>query len=114
METKTKRIALFSLCMLTRFSIAYIAFKYTALLPALGYIAIIPAIGFAVIYMGGYRKTGAEVFGDRIWWNNLRPIHAAIYATFAYLAIHKSPHAWKLLVADASLGLLAFIHHHFF
>ena len=25
------------------------------------------------------RKTGLEVFGDKIWWNNLRPIHGILY-----------------------------------
>ena len=45
-------------------------FKY------LGYIALLPAIGFMYIYLTGSRKTGAETFGEKIWWNDLRPIHS--------------------------------------
>jgi len=77
----------------------------------MGYLALIPAIGFMIIYLGGYRKTGPEVFGDVIWWNNLRPVHAALYFTFAYLAItgvHQ--HAWKILALDATIGLVAFVY----
>jgi len=48
-------------------------------LPILGYIALLPAIGFMYIYVTGSRKTGVEVGGEKIWWNDLRPIHAVLY-----------------------------------
>ncbi len=114
METKTKRIILFLFgCMLTRFMLVWIAYRYPKLLPLMGYLAIIPAIGFALIYISGSRKTGPEVFGDVIWWNNLRPIHAILFAIFAYMAINKQKdHAWKILLIDAVIGLMAFIIHH--
>ena len=54
----------------------YINVKY---LKYLGYVALIPAIGFMFIYLTGSRKTGAEVFGEKIWWNDLRPIHSILY-----------------------------------
>lgn len=78
----------------------------------MGYLAIIPAIGFMVIYLFGLRKTGAEVFGGQIWWNSLRPIHALLYAIFAWMAIQGDCCAWIPLLADVSLGLLAFLYHH--
>ena len=37
------------------------------------YLALLPAIGFMYIYLTGSRKTGPETFGEKIWWNNLRP-----------------------------------------
>ena len=43
----------------------------THYLPLLGAIALIPAIGWLTIYFNNSRKTGVEVFGDKIWWNNL-------------------------------------------
>jgi hypothetical protein len=42
----------------------YINTKY---LKYLGYIALLPAIGFIYIYLTGSRKTGPEVFGEKIW-----------------------------------------------
>ena len=45
----------------------------------LGYLALLPAIGFVYIFLTGSRQTGAEVFGEKIWWNDLRPIHALLY-----------------------------------
>jgi hypothetical protein len=79
-------------------------------LPMLGMVALIPAIGFTYIFLTDSRQTGPEVFGGKIWWNNFRPIHAALYAIFALFAIKKHPYAWVALAADVGLGLSAFAY----
>ena len=81
-------------------------------LPVLGAVAAVIAAGFFIIYAFDLRKTGAEVFGERIWWNALRPVHGTLYATFAILAIQKNESAWIVLAADAALGLAAFVRQH--
>lgn len=73
---------------------------------------MIPALGFLIIYLTGSRKTGPEVFGGKIWWNHLRPIHSAMYAMFAYAAITKNRNAWMILLADVTLGLVSFLSVH--
>ena len=87
----------------------YIDIKY---LPYLGYLALLPAIGFIYIYITGSRKSGPETFGDKIWWNNLRPIHAILYLLFAYNAIIGNKHAWIYLLADVLFGLISFLIYH--
>ena len=87
-----------------------ISIKY---LPILGYIALLPAIGFIYIYLTGSRKTGLEVGGEKIWWNDLRPLHAVLYFLFAYNAIYKHAYSWKYLAADVLIGLIAFLYHHY-
>jgi len=80
----------------------------------LGYLAMLPAIGFIYIFLTGSRQTGLEVGGGRIWWNNLRPLHAIMYLAFAYLAITGSTqYAWKVLAADVIIGLVVFLTHYF-
>ena len=81
-------------------------------LPYLGALALLPAIGFFYIFLTGSRKTGAEVFGDRIWWNNLRPIHGLLYSLFAYNAITKNTNAWVYLLVDVIIGLVSFTWFH--
>ncbi len=100
-------------CIGTRTAFALVA-KYIPAnyLPYLGYLAIIPALGFLYIFATGSRPTGPEVFGDRIWWNSLRPIHAAMYLGFAYNAINQNTNAWMWLAADVLLGLAAFLIKH--
>ena len=79
----------------------------------LGYLALLPAIGFMYIYLSGSRKTGPEIFGEKIWWNDLRPIHSILYFLFAYNAISGNNQSWMYLCADVLIGLLSFlIHHH--
>jgi hypothetical protein len=83
-------------------------------LPYLGTLALLPAFGFLYIYFTGIRKTGPEVFGNKIWWNSLRPVHGLLYLCFAYLAICKSNYAYVPLLIDVIVGLLAFLNYHFF
>ena len=88
----------------------YINIKY---LKYLGLLALIPAIGFIYIYLTGSRKTGAEVFGKKIWWNNLRPIHSILYFLFAYNAIIGNKESWIYLFVDVVIGLISFLLHHY-
>jgi hypothetical protein len=115
MNNLQKRIALFLIgCIGTRTLLVYIA-KHAppTLLTYMGYIALFPAFGFFYLFLSGTRTTGAEVFGDKIWWNNLRPIHGILYAMFAYHAIHKHSNAWMYLLADVIIGLLSFLYFHY-
>jgi hypothetical protein len=114
MNDMQKRFALFLIgCIGTRLLFVYIAktigLKY---LPYLGFLALLPAIGFMYIYITGARKTGAEVFGGKIWWNDLRPIHALFYTMFAIMAIRRNPMAWIWLLVDVSFGLTSFLIFH--
>ena len=78
----------------------------------LGYLALLPALGFMYIYLTGSRKTGLETFGEKIWWNNLRPVHSILYIAFAYNAIIGNKHAWVFLAADVFIGFFGFVLHH--
>jgi hypothetical protein len=101
-------------CIGTR-SLFVIIAKYinTKYLKYLGYLALLPAIGFMYIYLTGTRKTGAEVFGEKIWWNNLRPIHSILYFLFAYNAIIGNNQSWIYLLTDVVIGLISFLIHHY-
>jgi len=109
-----KRFLLFLIgCIGLRLLLVYIAKNIDiTLLKYMGYLLLLPAIGFIYIYLTGIRKTGAEVFGDKIWWNNLRPIHALLYLLFAYNAINGNRNAWIFLLIDVLLGLSSFLIYH--
>lgn len=109
-----KRFLLFLCgCIVTRLMFVYVAKKYTHFLPIMGKLALIPMIGFFYIYFTNSRKTGNEVFGDKIWWNDLRPVHGILYGTFAYMAINNNQNSWMALLLDVILGLGGFLHFHY-
>ena len=110
-----KRFLLFLIgCIGTRALFVYVAKNTSAKdLPLLGYLALLPAIGFIYIYLTGSRKTGGEVFGEKIWWNDLRPIHSLLYFLFAYNAIIGNNKAWIYLLVDVIFGLISFLIFHF-
>ncbi len=104
---------LFTVCILVRLFFAFLA-KVAPLkwLRLMGWIALLPALGFLYLFVSGVRnKTGA--FGEKIWWNDFRPVHALLYGGFAYLAISGNRNAWILLLIDALVGLGGFINYHY-
>lgn len=110
------RAALFLVgCMGSRTALAYaahVAARPSApawALPVMGAGAALTALAFLSIFFMGWRTTGAEVFGDKIWWGNLRPVHAGLYLAFAALAFRGHRGAWVPLAIDVAVGLTAFV-----
>ena len=115
MNTIQKRFLLFLIgCIGMRSLLVYIA-KTTnkTFLQYMGYLALLPTIGFFYLFFTGTRKTGAEVFGDKIWWNDLRPVHGTLYALFAYNAITGNPNAYIYLLVDVLIGLTSLLVFHY-
>jgi hypothetical protein len=109
---KQNIILFLTLCMGSRYSLAYISKNYLNLLPYLSLPALLIAIGFAIIYIFDLRKIGSETGGEKIYWNNFRPVHSLMYGIFAYLAFHKDPNAWKVIFLDTTIGLSVFLRQH--
>ena len=114
MDTLYKRMLLFLIgCIGSRLLLVYIAKTiHIEYLKYMGYLLLIPAFGFIYIYLTDSRKTGSEVFGGKIWWNDLRPIHGLLYLLFSYNAINGNDNAWIYLLIDVTFGLISFIVHH--
>ena len=115
MNDMQKRFLLFLIGCIGIRSIFVLVAKYasTYYLQLLGYLALLPAMGFIYIYLTGSRQVGAEVFGEKIWWNNLRPIHASLYLLFSYNAINGNKMAYQYLLFDVIFGLVSFIVYHY-
>ena len=116
MNTIQKRFLLFLIgCIGTRSLFVCIAKNINiTYLKYIGYLALLPAIGFFYLFFTGTRKTGPEVFGDKIWWNNLRPIHGLLYLLFSYNAITGNKFAWIYLLIDLIIGLVSFLGFHYY
>lgn len=86
---------------------AWAAVASPEVLRGLGFFALVPVAGWLWIMLVSGRDRGLEAPGGRIWWQALRPLHAALWGTFAALAISGNRHAWTVLAADTTLGLAA-------
>lgn len=98
-------------CIPTRLLTVYVAKTYKNVLPYMAPIAVVIAVGFMLIYLFKLRETGAETFGEKIWWNDLRPVHSILYATFAYMAVYHPNSAWPVLLVDLMIGTGAWANH---
>jgi len=107
-----KRLLFLVGCIGPRLLFALLAKKCNSLLPIMGIFGLMIAFGLMYFYFSGSRTSGPETFGDKIWWNDLRPVHAAFYFMFALLALHKSEYAYIPLLIDVSFGLIAYLVHY--
>ena len=98
-------------CMGTRLGLVWVAKNHPQLLKPMALVAAAISIGFMYIWANGLRKTGAETFGEKIWWNDLRPVHSVLYAVFAVMAYNGSENAWKVLLLDVTIGFGAWVNH---
>jgi hypothetical protein len=79
----------------------------------IGVILLIQSLSFTLIYTYGLRKAGVETFGCPIWWNDMRPVHAIMYAIAAWFAIQgNGRHASTALSVDVIVGMTAFAYFH--
>ena len=115
MNTIQKRFLLFlGGCIPARFRLAFLA-KNTPIkyLHFIGYIGLLISLGFFYLYFSNTRNTGAETFGNPIWWKKFRIVHAFFYLMFAIYAIQKYANAYMFIVYDTVFGLGLFLWHHY-
>lgn len=117
MNSIQKRFLLFLIgCLGTRsFLVYYARIASQVALTYMAYLSILVASSFTILFIGDYRKTASEVFGDRIWWNHLRPFHAFTYFVFAAMVLSNfyKEYAWLVLLFDVVVGLAAFLLFHY-
>ena len=105
-------------CLGARLAIAAAAFYVSpGWLRVMGMAALVLVCSWVYIYMFDAAPFGRESGGldsglQKIWWNNLRPLHAGLYFAFAVMAIKKSPYAYRVILLDTLVGLVAWLHHY--
>lgn len=79
----------------------------------MGYIALIPGISFILIYTFNLREKGLESSekDNKIWWNDIRPIHGMLYILFGIAAISRWKFCYSILLADVLVGLTVYLIH---
>lgn len=112
-----KRFTLFLIgCMGARFTLVYLSktINNPTFITLFGIILVAIGSSFMALYVNDCRKTGAEVFGDKIWWNSLRPIHSILYFSAGVMCLTGYYNkVWLVLLIDVLIGLSSFLYHHF-
>ena len=104
----------FSLCIIIRISLIYLAYislysPYLNPFFSLFYLTI--GVGSAYQYITKYRKYGA--FGQKIWWDYLRPFHAIFYLFASFLIYTKNTLFVLVLIIDTLMGIVGHISKEF-
>ena len=95
-----------ALCIPTRL---YIALNAQTPTTPLTLAACVLSCAFLVLWMRpNLRPTGWETQGRPIWWNDARVVHGILWGLFALSAFTNKPWAWKFLVADVIVAIMAF------
>ena len=122
----TKRILTFLFgCILVRIILALLAYyfesnKYRTPLIIMGIVTLIMGLSFFSIYfdIAGADSANKQLQGwmdqdSKVWWNDLRPLHGSFYILFSLLVFLNIKHSYVALSLDVTIGLIAWILHHF-
>ena len=113
--SELQRIGLFlTVCILARLLLAYLA-KYIAVdseYKNFKFALDIICFGIGVSFIYQYFKGNkVDVFGGKVWWGDLRLIHACNYLAYSYLSYNNVAWAYLVLVFDVIIGLTGFLMH---
>jgi hypothetical protein len=72
-------------------------------LPAAGAAALL-GVAWLLFRFATFDSKQLGVFKQPVTWNSLRPVHAAVWGLFGFLALTKNPHARFIPFADVLLG----------
>lgn len=103
---------LFLICIISRLIISFISFKFQNNKNVMIFLSVIYFIlGTGLIYnfLVKTRKVGA--FNNKVWWDNLRPIHSFLFLSFSYLAIYHQEHSWKPLFLDSIIVSIYYLYY---
>ena len=116
MTLSNNQYLFFLICVPTRLFIAYLtAFLDPQYLPILG--TFFGLIALSWLYLFAFvgqsckfatdKNTCSDTspFGQEVWWNNQRPVHAALYICAAVLCFKGNKYAWVPILVDAVFGL---------
>ena len=67
-------------------------------------------VGFLAVWGRRMRAFESTARAGRVWWNDLRPLHAALWLLYAALAARSVPRAWTVLLLDLVVGIAAWKH----
>lgn len=112
-----KRILVFIIACIGMRIIFMLTSKYIdpTYLPYLGIIALMISLSMMYIYLFGSEKAEKQLewLGeDKTWWNQLRPVHSALYLLFAVYAFKKQSFAWIIILIDTIVGFSGWFMHH--
>lgn len=103
-STRNTDSKFWGICIPVRIALAVLVwFLPEAWLPAAGAVALL-GVAWLLYRFVTYDSQQLGVFKQHVTWNNLRPIHVAIWGLFSFLALTKNPHAKFIPFADVFLG----------
>tara|TARA_B110000285_G_scaffold108130_1_gene122835 strand:- start:1279 stop:1626 length:348 start_codon:yes stop_codon:yes gene_type:complete len=70
-------------------------------------------INFFYLYFNNLRLNAPEG-GGTTWWADFRLLHASLYMCAVIYALQRKRTAWVPLVIDVIVGLILFLHRHFY
>ena len=101
----------FVLCILVRFMISYLTYKFqnNNIIPTL---TLIQSLSFFYLFLFDLRLMALEASGVT-WWNIYRPIHGVMFLLFTLYYLKKYKYAWTFLFSDTILGIIFYMIHYY-
>lgn len=75
--------------------------------PIVSALAFMVGLGFLMVWRKRMVAFESTASGNRVWWDALRPLHAALWLSYSVYSARGSEKAWSILAVDLAVGTLA-------
>jgi len=101
------------ICIFVRLSLAYCVFFVQKMPIRYMFVLLyfILSIGALYQYIVKTRRIGA--FNNKVWWDNLRPIHSLLFLFTSIGLFYKYKYSYMFLLLDTLISILGFINNHY-
>ena len=114
MTSRTQRMYLYTcVCLVLRVVLVYLVFltKKNAICQKL---AAVISVFIGLSFLRNYcTKKEFGFFGGKIWWKQLRLLHAFLFLLFAILVFNGYQSAYSVLIPGIVFGMMGFIQNYF-
>ena len=116
MTSRTNRIFLYTcVCLVVRILLVYLVYSTKEKATYQNIAALISAlIGLSFVWQYLYSKKELGFFGGKVWWKQLRVLHAFLFLLFAVLVLNGYKDACLVLIPGLVFGIIGFIQNYFF
>lgn len=102
----------FMICIMIRLSLAYGVYIVYKLPIRYVFIVFYLLLSIGELYQNRVKTRKIGAFNNKVWWDNLRPIHALLFLCTSIGLFYKYKYSYMFLLLDTFIGIVGYITNH--
>ena len=100
----------FMICIFVRLSLAYGVYVVQKMPIRYMFVLLYLLLSIGSLYQYRVKTRTIGAFNNKVWWDNLRPIHALLFLCTSIGLFYKYKYSYMFLIVDTFIGVLGYIY----